>query len=85
MGIAAAGVWWQWPQRVSPTPAVQAPVGSAPQNSAATFVGSAVAPRLSIVVLPFTNLSNDPEQEYFVDGITRRFDDRPLADFRQFW
>jgi len=30
----------------------------------------AVAPRLSIVVLPFTNLGNDPEQEYFADGIT---------------
>ena len=28
-----------------------------------------VAPRLSIVVLPFTNLSNDPEQQYFADGI----------------
>jgi adenylate cyclase len=26
--------------------------------------------RLSIVVLPFTNLSNDPEQEYFADAIT---------------
>ena len=29
----------------------------------------AAAPRLSIVVLPFTNLSNDPEQQYFADGI----------------
>ena len=26
--------------------------------------------RLSIVVLPFTNLSNDPSQDYFADGIT---------------
>src|SRR5260370_16178979 len=25
--------------------------------------------RLSIVVLPFTNLSNEPEQEYFAGGI----------------
>ena len=27
-------------------------------------------PRLSIVILPFANLSNDPDQEYFADGIT---------------
>ena len=26
--------------------------------------------RLSIVVLPFANLSNDPDQQYFADGIT---------------
>jgi adenylate cyclase len=30
----------------------------------------AVAPHLSIVVLPFANLGNDPEQQYFADGIT---------------
>jgi adenylate cyclase len=32
--------------------------------------GLVAAPRLSIVVLPFTNLSNDPDQQYFVDGMT---------------
>ncbi|HEV7479653.1 MAG TPA: guanylate cyclase, partial [Roseiarcus sp.] len=30
----------------------------------------AVAPRLSIVVLPFENMSGDKEQDYFADGIT---------------
>jgi TolB-like protein len=29
-----------------------------------------IAARLSIIVLPFANLSNDPEQQYFADGIT---------------
>jgi len=31
---------------------------------------TAEAARLSIVVLPFTNLSGDPSQDYFADGIT---------------
>jgi adenylate cyclase len=30
----------------------------------------ASAPHLSIVVLPFTNLSSDPEQDYFADALT---------------
>jgi TolB-like protein/class 3 adenylate cyclase/Tfp pilus assembly protein PilF len=32
--------------------------------------GGTEAPRLSIVVLPFSNLSGDPSQDYFADGIT---------------
>ena len=39
-------------------------------------------PRLSLVVLPFANIGGDPEQEYFVDGVTESSDDRPFADFR---
>ena len=30
----------------------------------------AEAAQISIVVLPFTNLSNDPAQDYFADGVT---------------
>ena len=43
---------------------------SHPAPSVATTPVSTEAPRLSLVVLPFANLSNDPEQDYFADGIT---------------
>jgi adenylate cyclase len=52
------------PEAIALLPASNLP--SAPPKSQQPVV----APRLSIVVLPFTNLSNDPEQQYFADGIT---------------
>src|SRR6516164_1818494 len=42
----------------------------APGAPAAQPIPQPVAPRLSIVVLPFANLSDDREQQYFADGIT---------------
>src|SRR6516162_3095092 len=63
--------WWFWPAtRSSPTP--PAPVGAASDSAqtASSITEPAVAPRLSIVVPPFANISNDPEQQYFADGVT---------------
>jgi adenylate cyclase len=58
--VIAIVAWWLWPGPRSPT--AGAPIAaSTPQP---------IAPRMSIVVLPFANLSNDPDQQYFADGIT---------------
>ena len=43
-------------------PAQAKPAPSAPEKFAPA--------RLSLVVLPFANIGGDPEQEYFVDGVT---------------
>jgi adenylate cyclase len=48
-------------------------IASLPTASVSSTASSSppvAAPRLSIVVLPFTNLSDDREQQYFADGIT---------------
>jgi adenylate cyclase len=57
----AGGAWWLWPATKPSPPAVAATTTSAQPLQ---------APRLSVVVLPFANLSNDPDQQYFADGIT---------------
>jgi TolB-like protein/class 3 adenylate cyclase len=43
--------------------------GHGPATRSGSSSGSS-APRLSIVVLPFANIGGDPEQDYFVDGVT---------------
>jgi class 3 adenylate cyclase len=53
--------------------ALRATISNPPASNilpAASISPRLVAPRLSIVVLPFANLSDDREQQYFADGIT---------------
>jgi TolB-like protein/class 3 adenylate cyclase len=70
-------VWWFWPattvffQAEKPADQATAAVTPMPKAPAAASISQPlVAPRLSIVVLPFANLGNDPEQQYFADAMT---------------
>ena len=64
--VLAGGAWWLLGANRQTAVATksQAPVASS------VTTPRAEARHLSIVVLPFANLSNDPTQDYFADGIT---------------
>ena len=64
--IAIAGGAW-WLVNANRLPAISTKAPPAVTLNAPT---PAEARPLSIVVLPFANLSNDPAQDYFVDGVT---------------
>ena len=63
--LIAAGAWYFLFANRSTTVAT-----STPAPVAANGAAPVEAARLSLVVLPFANLSNDPNQDYFADGIT---------------
>jgi len=63
--VAAAAAWYLLTENRPTAVATKSPAVIA-SNAAAP----AEAPHLSIVVLPFENLSGDAGQDYFVDGIT---------------
>src|SRR5215831_16262905 len=69
MGSLIAGLWafgaHFWSEK--PAPAVQQ--STVMPGTTSTTHGTS-APTLSIVVLPFVNLTGDAAQEYFADGIT---------------
>ena len=61
--VLAGGAWWFFGANRPGAAVANAPAPIAPSTPA-----PAEAKHLSIVVLPFTNLSNDPAQDYFADG-----------------
>ncbi|WFU16028.1 winged helix-turn-helix domain-containing protein [Bradyrhizobium sp. CB3481] len=61
--IAGAAHWNVW--QTDPTGVVS----EGQKIQAQQTVRSKIAPRLSLIVLPFANLNNDPEQDYFADAV----------------
>ena len=75
----ARGLWHSWPAITAALAVIVVAAGAyawhagfVPRWLSASVAEDklATAPRLSIVVLPFENLSGDKEQDYFADGIT---------------
>jgi adenylate cyclase len=67
-GPLCATALWTYLGPSERTTAVQVGSPNAPPASVSGNVAS--APPLSIVVLPFSNAASDPDQEYFVEGMT---------------
>jgi TolB-like protein/class 3 adenylate cyclase/Tfp pilus assembly protein PilF len=62
VALVAAGLWLAWPQLAG--------FALWRLGLRSDALDLSLPEKPSIVVLPFTNMSGDPEQEYFADGIT---------------
>ena len=64
--LVLAGIAWWVSSATKPATTEVATVAA----TTTSIAQPSTAPRLSIVVLPFANLNNDPDQQYLADGIT---------------
>jgi len=65
-----AGRGYRFIAPVTRCASTQAEIVEPTRGDGASSREGASPPRLSIVVLPFSNIGGDPQQDYFVDGVT---------------
>jgi adenylate cyclase len=72
LALLGGGLWWLQPLGLSilRAGAPSALIAAVGPSAALAKLATQADPRLSIVVLPFTNLSGDPGWDYFADGFS---------------